>query len=305
MVQGPQSSIKGPLLDLESARALLKEALQDWEWFIAHLESEQGHFRFPKQFADLIGNLRIERYPLLYEKGEAALGVAFGLAFMSRDELQKFDGELVAATPSERGRRVLAFCGDLEALSEEIRFPETEEEVQREKDRFAALSTEDQAQGVRFWQFFWMGYFSIFHQYLSLMVHGEKLTALVSQAMTGSASAFAKAVQIDKRILTAIPHFSERFERAGTQGDSEFLDEVGRRVAMPPYKGKIRHKSLWMTFAVLDSLGLLRTLSHREILDFCDSVGVGGYKNRIEDVGNLSKRLRQYFEFQERGMVVE
>jgi hypothetical protein len=298
-------AVPTPLIDLDSARDLLRAAMPDWEWFIAHLESEQGYFRFPKEINDLIVNLKIEAYPLLYEKGESAIGAAIGLSLMDLEDLRRVDNEMAAASAYERGQKVIELCRDLDEIAVDFQLPSSGAELLRARDEFSAMPPEDQAKSIRFWQFFWMGFLSGFYQYLSLMVHGEKLTALVAQAKTGSRTAFAKAVQIDKRILTVIPYFKEQYERAGTEGDSEFLDDVGRRLTMPPYKGKIRHKSLWMTFAVLDGFGLLRTMTHESILNFCDSVGVGGHKNRIEDVKNLSKRLRQYFDFQERGMVIE
>jgi hypothetical protein len=135
------------------------------------------------------------------------------------------------------------------------------------------------------------------------MVHGEKLTALVTQAKAGDVTAFAKAVQIDKGILSSVPYFRERFERAGREGDQSFLIEVSRRLGSPPYRGKIRHKSLWMAFDFLYGANLLSHYRHEELLDLLNEAGVGGYKNRIEDVKNLSKRLAEYRRFQARNTV--
>ena len=78
-----------------------------------------------------------------------------------------------------------------------------------------------------------------------------------------------------------------------------FLDKLHYRLTSPLLRSKIRYKTLWLTFAFLDEGGYLDgSLKHREILDICEDAGVGGYENRIEDVGYLSKRLREYREFQ-------
>lgn len=58
----------------------------------------------------------------------------------------------------------------------------------------------------------------------------------------------------------------------------DFFDDIAYRLKAPPYKGKIRHKSLWLAFSILERSGLLDTLSHREIMEMCDEAGVGGDK---------------------------
>jgi hypothetical protein len=142
-----------------------------------------------------------------------------------------------------------------------------------------------------------MGFLAGFFQNVAVMVHGEKLTSLVAQAKAGSDDAFCKAVQIDKRILTTIPYFKQRFDRSTLERDRNFMDALAYRLQCPPYKGKIRHKSLWMAFSFLDLTGLLDTLKHQEILELCDDAGVGGFANRIEDVKHLSKRLADFRRF--------
>ncbi len=78
---------------------------------------------------------------------------------------------------------------------------------------------------------------------------------------------------------------------------------VSRKRAAPPYKGRIIHKSLLMTFAFLEGCGLLSTLTGERLLDFCNDVGVGASGHRIEDVKNLQKRLAEYRRFQKSGRV--
>ncbi len=86
--------------------------------------------------------------------------------------------------------------------------------------------------------------------------------------------------------------------------DSKFTEEVAAHLQRAPYKGKIRHKSLYLAFAFLDMVGLLDTMKHREILDLVNDAGIDGHANRIDDVKNLSRRLKEYRAFQQRGSVL-
>jgi hypothetical protein len=108
-----------------------------------------------------------------------------------------------------------------------------------------------------------MSFLASFHQMLSVMVHGEKLTTLVARAKVGDDNALVKAVQIDKRILAGIPHVRERFERASAEGERDFLDALSYRLQCAPYRGKIRHKPLWSC----DELKELGGWKSREMVD--------------------------------------
>lgn len=293
-----------PLVDTASARTFLASVVPEWEWLLAQIEAEGGYVRFPRQLAAIIKNLRIESYPRLYEN-EAAIGVLVGRALLGPESFEEFDREVTAASPEERGQVVVDFLAQLHALDAPFTLPKTPAEERAAQAAFEALAPDEQKSQARLWQHLLMGFLATFYQHLSLAVHGEKLSALVAQAKAGDTSAFAKAVKIDKRVLTEIPFFKERYERAGLEAESRLLDEVGRRLSAPPYRGRIRHKSLWLTFAALEGFRLLDTFKHEDLLDFCDSIGIGRHKSRIDDVKNLSKRLAEYRRFQGRGLVVE
>jgi len=258
-------------------------------------------FDSPPQFSRIITNLKIEDYPRLYEN-EVGISVMLMRAFLSPEEIRELAVKLEGLTPEERGEHLDETMQDMMTVEDGIEIPKTPGAQKRAEAAFNALSDEDKAEATKFWQHFMMGFLANFYQMLSVTVHGEKLTSLVAQAKAGNDKAFAKAVQIDKRILTAIPYFKERFAAANTEGDRNFTEDVGAHLSRPPYKGKIRHKSLYLTFAYLDMAGLLATMQHKDILDLCDEAGVGGYANRIEDVKNLSKRLAEYRAFQNRGL---
>lgn len=291
------------LIDQATATRLLKSTIPDWEWLLRGIESEGGQLRFPTHVYKAIINLNIGVYPLLYEN-EHTIGLIAFRAFMSQEELVTLDRQLEGQSPEERGQELQAIIDGLMEAEDVFAFPKTPEEEKRALAAFNALSPEERADATKRAQYLWMGFLAGFYQNLSMMVHGEKLTSLVTQAKAGNDDALCKAVQIDKRILTTIPYVKQRFERATLEQDQDFLDALSYRLSCPPYKGKIRHKSLWLTFAFLDQLGLLDTLKHPEVLEICDEAGVGGFANRIEDVKNLSKRLAEYRRFQGRGLTL-
>ena len=134
------------------------------------------------------------------------------------------------------------------------------------------------------------------YHYLALMTHGRTMCQLVNDAKNGDDDAFCLAVQIDRNILR-IPYFQERMFRAQLSADTKFLTALGYRMRNPIIKGKIRYRTLYLTFALLDDMGLLG-LPHNTLLDICDEVGVYGRDFGIEDVGHLRKRLHEHRRFQ-------
>ena len=293
----------GALLSLDSVVSSLRTSIPDAEWFLRHIESERGWIRFPPGLANAIINLKVENYPLLYAN-EAAIGLMLFKVFLPDDSIKELCVEFESATPEERGEFITEFTSTLFDEVDKIEIPKTPKAREEAERKFLALPEEEKRVTIKTSQHFLSFFLASFYQNLSVMVHGEKLTSLVAQAATGNDAAFAKAIQIDRRILTEYPYFRNRFVRAQLEGDSDFYDLISYRVNSSPYRGKIRYKSLWLTFSVLDASGLLNELKHREILDICDEVGVGGRENRIQDVKYLSKRIKEYREFQKRGVVV-
>ncbi len=288
------------IISLDSVVNSLRSSIPDAEWFLRHIECEQGWFKFPPYLANTITNLKIESYPLLYAN-EGAIGAMLLRGFLSDVELMELCKELETSSPEERGEFVSEFSSSLCEGVDHIEIPKTPEEQAAARQRFLLLSEDEQKQAVKIGQHFFCFFFASFYQNLSIMVHGEKLTSLVAQAVSGNDEAFVKAIQIDRRILTEYPYFKERFVLAQFESESDFNDQISYRVNHSPYRGKIRHKTLWLTFSLLDLTGHLDELKHREILEICDEVGVGGWENRIQDVKHLSKRIGEYREFQKRG----
>lgn len=290
------------LISKDSVLDALRSGIPDAEWLLRQIESEQGWLRFPAYLSNVITNLKLENYPLLYAS-ESAIAAMLLRGWMNDEEIKQFNAEIEAATPKERGNLVTEWGRNAGEAIEQFEIPKTPEQQAKALRIFESLSPEEQKESIRVAQHFFCFFFTSFYQSLSVMVHGEKLTSLVAQAKTGNDDAFVKAVQIDKRILTADPYFRSRFDRAQNEPGTDFFDALSYRLRTAPYRGKIRHKTLWYAFSILDQTQLLDTLSHRELLEMCDEAGVGGYDNRIQSVKHLSSRLAEFRQFQKRGVI--
>lgn len=287
-----------PVVDLNTAAAILKSSAPDWEWLLRQIESKDGFFQFPKEVAWLIDRLSIGNYPLLYQN-EHLIGMAFILAFIPQPEIIALDKMLAAMSPEERGSHVRKLISDFTDGMDESSALWKSISPDHAKATFDAMSGDEQAEAIRSLQLMSMAFLSGFYQVLSVMVHRQKLTSLVAHAKAGDDMAFVKAVQIDPRILTTDPYFKQRLENVHADGNEIFRRKLSYRMRCAPYKGKVRHKSLWMGFAFLDMCGHLDTLKHREMLDLFDAAGIGGHDNRIEDVKYLTKRFSEYRQFQQ------
>jgi len=288
-----------PLIDVATATRTLLVMVPEWTWLLKHIESNGGYVGFPKLFTQFIRNLKIGSYPKLYED-ERLIGLIALLALYSEDEIAELNSMLLAASPEERGQFLEQTLLELEGLGESIHIPKTPLGIKAAEKAFKELSESEQIAATKYWQYTTMALLAGFYQALSIMVHGEKLTSLVARAKSGDDKSFAKAIQIDKQILFAIPYFSERYSRGQLEGDRIFTEMIGAHLHRAPYRGKIRHKSLYLCFAFLEQANLLNELRHREILDICDQIGINMHANRIDDVKNLTKRLAEYRSFQQR-----
>lgn len=289
-----------PKLTREFLASFLKEAIPEYEEMLAFIEKNGGWISPPPKISEWVDNLKIHDYPSLY-RGENTIYNALFLSFMPADQINELGVELEKLPEEERAQfaegLITSICEGADEVLES--FPDTPEKELAAQKAFSDLTTEEQAKAIKQAQLMLAAFLAIFYNSFSIMVHGRKLTALVKEAEDGDDDAFCLAVQIDKRILSALPYFRERHGKAISRGETDFLDKLHYRLTSPLLRGRIRYRTLWLTLAVMDESGYLDgSLKHREILDICNEAGVGGYKNRIEDVGYLSKRLREYREFQ-------
>jgi hypothetical protein len=281
-----------PIISKKIAINFLASSIPDAEWFLRLIETQDGYFRFPPLLSSRIKDLKIESYPRLYESEASIAGMLFE-AFLGPSGTQEFCIDFDTADLRERGQMLEQWSEMLDDFVGSVEIPKTKADQEKATAQFNALSKVEQAEAIVFAQRWYCFFFASFFQNISVMVHGEKLTALVARARTGDDDAFVKAIQIDNRILTTIPYFKDRLSRA--------QDEY--RIQCAPYRGKIRFKSLWLAFAFLDQVGLLRSLPHWELLQICDEAGVGGVENRIQDVKYFTKRLADYRRAQSIGVL--
>lgn len=244
----------------------------------------------------------IAAYVTLYDD-ERKIGCVMMKALLGEEGLKEFFLESAQWSENELSEFTeYAFSDEMEQdLIDLLDLPENDAEWKEREEAFYSFSEAEKAEATTRDICLFAGVFCQVFNTLSLMTHGVKLTALVPQAMAGSDDAFLKAVQIDRYLLTHHPYFVQRKQEAQDRGEQEFLRKLAYRESNPNLAGKIRYPALFMLFGILESIQWLDELSHDEILDICDEVGLDRYQNRIEDRNYLAKRLINYRNWQKSG----
>lgn len=292
------------MVSREQVVEFLKALLPDIDWLLDRMEKDGGWLRLSSKAVDYLTALNISKYPELYVDEKKILGLLAVAVAGEGDKAREFVREVGEEYEKNPGAFVKETIEAVTGVNVEIEkvFALTHAERGEAKAAFEKLPEEERHAAIRKLQLQVSFLVVMFFQTLAVMVHGRKMTALVASAIEGDDDALCKAVQIDRSVLVAIPYFGERLRRAHLEGDGDFCGRLGYRMANPVLKGKIRYRTLWIVFSFLEQFGLLDgALKHREILDICEQVGVGGKKSRIEDVGYLSKRLAEYRRFQKKG----
>lgn len=281
-------------------------ALPDYDHVLRKFESDKKWIKFSPRLHQLTTHFKCQNYPELYQD-EARIRTAFFRAVTASDEqiaplLSEFD----AASFEDQEQFLNDFIQDTIATGQDwdkhfIHLddldwsPEGQEKARQEWEK---LTVDEQAQLIRTRQYSLMFILASFYNYFALMVHGKKMTQLVAEAMAGNDDSLLLAVHIDKTIPEHIPYFKERKKRAIQEADQDFLEKLGRRLSTPQLQGRIRHRLLYLLFAILEGMNWLDDLNHRELLDICDQLGLDNYENRIETENALTKRLIEYRKFQ-------
>ncbi len=265
--------------------------------------SLKGRIKMPDEFELARKNSGLgDKYVRVYESEPHILSCLIRTIFPEKynAELEKFVSAYKTASGEEKLEffRVLSESLLTDEIYEKFRslIPKTEEERNAAKKEFDNLSEDEKNEAIRQAHFFLTFYFATFYNYISVMVHGQKLTKLVSRALQGDQEAFCKAVQIDKNLLTGHPYFQETFVQLpmGNDKDRNFHRAICSAHARPQVNSKIDYPALYLLFAVLDSFGWLDSFTALEILDLCDEARLDRYQNRIEDENYLIKRRLEY-----------
>lgn len=272
--------------------------------------SLNGRIKIPNEFEQARKNSGLgDKYVLVYESELHILYCFIRAIFPEKydTELEKFVAAYKTANEEEKLEffKALSECLLTDDIYEKFRnlIPRTEEERNAAKKEFENLSEDEKNEAIRQVHFFLTFYFANFYNYISVMVHGQRLTKLVSRALQGDQEAFCKAVQIDKNLLTGHPYFQETFARLpmGNDKDRNFHRAICSAHARPQVNSRIDYPALYLLFAVLDSFGWLDSFTAPEILDLCDEARLDRYQNRIEDENYLTKRRLEYRKKQKTG----
>jgi len=267
-----------------------------------------GWVKLPPEIEQIRKNTGLgDSYVLAYEDENRILYCLFKTIFPVNtvDEIKQQNDEFMAATPEERDNAVnemfVCFQSEEFDLTLDSLYPKTEADCEAARKKFEALSSEEKTAVLQTAQYFLIYFYGFFYNYLSLMVHGQKLTTLVPLALQGDKKAFCKAVHIDRNLLTGHPYFKDTYTRLQSGDDPGFLRSLLYRIGNPHTQGKIRFPVLYMVFASLDSSNWLDDFTASEILDICDEAQLDRFQNRIEDESSLIKRRIEYRRFQKYG----
>jgi hypothetical protein len=280
----------------------IQNLLPEYGEMLSEIEKNGGWIKPKPKLEQALKNLKITDYAKFYSI-ENIMIKSFMVAFFDPTEVKELNQELERASDQERTEFLDDWIETLEQADENdllgFKFPETPEEQAEALKLWEALNEEEQAEVSKRTACFLVFFMINFHNYLSIMVHGRKVTQLVTEALQGNDESFVLAVQIDPTVMQSIPYFQERENLARSEGDTGFLDKLAYRRRIPPLQGKIRFRLLYLLLAILESMNLLDDLPHSEILDICVESGLDRWQNRIDDVNYLTKRLREYRRFQQ------
>ena len=290
----------------QATQIVSEQAPQMLEVFREFQTSNGGWLKWPDKLLEIKKNLKVVNYVTLYED-KKRIDQSLYLALIGKEDFLKENERLKKLTPEESEQYVIDLTqGLIEMDMSEFdkSLPDlnpTKEQEEANRALFQTLSETEKAKAIEQAQFLYQFVFSSIHNYFSIMVCGEALTSLVPKAIQGDDEALCKAVKIDRNLITSHPYFIDRFQRAQTNGERKFLENLARPQTTPGLIGKISYPGLYIVFAMLESIGWLDGLKHKEILDICDRAGLDRYQNRIEDVGYLTKRLAEYRRYQKTG----
>lgn len=285
-----------PKPSLEQARHFITQALPNYVELLKRFENHRGQVTIDPRITQCLKNLNIADYAKYYQLGDRLTGL-FLAGVVGPQAVPEFCAEIEQALPHE----VTALLDELLAVGGESDLaaagllPSSPEQQAATRRAFEALAPDEQQALVLHSTSFWLTFIIGFFEILALVVHGQRMTHLVAQALAGDDIAFVKAAQLDRTVLTNIPYFRERHERAMMTGESEFQDKLHYRLNNPPLRSKRRHRELWLVLAMLDWLNLLDgSLKDREILELCDAAGLDRWGNRIEDVHAVTQRRLEF-----------
>ncbi len=266
---------------------LLSLLMPDVHVELSNMDKNRGWIKLPENVIDLLIQWKFNWWQL-YEN-EQQLKALGATMLLDSEQAKEFFGN----TPKDA---IYHEYGNFFEAVDDMPEP-TEAEGEEFWDQVKSASKDEQVELLKPFCKLVLGLLSVTFNYLALMVHGRSMCQLVADAKNGDDTAYRCAVQIDRSVLR-FDYFQERLLRAQFSGDQDFLDKLSYRIKAPILQTKIKYKTLLLTFAILEDDGFLTALSHDELLNICQEVGVYGKDFGVEDVGHLRKRLSDYRKLQ-------
>ena len=294
----------------QAVSLVVENASQYVELYKEFQTMDGGWLIWPEKFLQIKRNLNLDHYVIHY-RSDKSINACLMIAMMGKEGFRQWNEELSSLPEAQQLSAIEGLADEFKDFGDQDfeamfgRWPETPEEEQLAKVSFESLDEEAKKEALFRYAHLFAHIFSSIHNYLALMVLGEKMTSLVPKAEKGDDNAFLRAVKIDRNLLISHPYFVQRHAQAQANGSREsfFLKKIADYQSRPGLKSKIQYPGLYVVFAMLESLQWLDDLKHSEILDICDQAGLDRWQNRIEDVNYLTKRLIEYRRYQSTGGV--
>lgn len=266
---------------------ILQISIPELDEALTYLEKNGGWINLNENFISLVQKWDLNWHT--YYEDEKRLRTLSALMYFDVDELKNIK--------KEDGYESL--LNELLDLNDEVEDFSLDDLGSPEEliELFNNNSEDEKNKTLQQFVIFFLGLLSTGFNFLALMLHGHTMCDLVSMAKGGDDNAFCKAVHVDRTVL-GLPYFKQRMIKAQLGNDQHFLNILAYQLKNPLHKGKIKYRTLWLTFLVLEDEGLLESLSHEEIFNICEEIGVYGKDHGIEDIGHISKRLREYRRYQ-------
>lgn len=288
-----------PLIDIESSREIFARWLPPWFELLDTLDRKGGRLKFVPQLRPYLKTNKHDSYPLFYERWPQIMCAArLAIDRTAPTNLVWSEANISFATAQDRGRFFIQCLTEMDEL-EPLVGPHLNENDVAASEQVAQIIDPSDLEAIKpLLQLLPSLMMAMFYEYLSVAIHGLPLSALIQRAKSGDEDAFGKAIQIDGSIPLVIPYFRERLAQAHMEGDRDFLRMIANKTEAPGYKGRLKHKSIWLVIGLLDLFGLLESMSGNQLLDFCNDVGANNSDSPIEDVKNMLKRVADYKRYQ-------
>jgi len=260
--------------------------------------------RLTLRMNDYRKRLKLDAYITLYDS-EAAIAGCFVAGVLGPRGMRRFSRSLERASRTAQQDFLdywTAASNDSEFdAALDAAFNEAENYPEKSRELFESLPGVKRERFIERAQYFGMFSLAIFHNLLSVMIHGRSMVTLLSAAKAGDDEALLKAAHIDKQLSMFHPYVVERIERAHASREERFLARFGAANARPAVRSGTKYPGLYVVLSLLQSMRWLDSLRHVEILEICDRAGLDRFQSRIEDVGYLTKRLIEFRRWQKTG----